>query len=168
MTRRFVFVDGYNVINAWKELSVLDLGNARAKLIEYMVNYGSFYDAAVVVVFDAHRVTGKSEHVERVNNVEVVFTRDGETADGYIERRVDELGRRVEMLVVTSDNLEQQIIFGRGAQRMSSKEFLAAYREAEAHIREQTQGLSDRKALKLTDKLDDATREALEKIRRSN
>ena len=100
-------------------------------------------------------------------NVEVVYTKAKDTAASYIERAVDEVGRKIEVLVVTSDNLEQQIIFGRGAQRMSSKEFQVSYREAEKHIREKTDRLSDRNSMKLSDHMDEESRIKLEKMRRN-
>jgi predicted RNA-binding protein with PIN domain len=80
---------------------------------------------------------------------------------------VDLVGRKIEVLVVTSDNLEQQIIFGRGAQRMSSMEFKVSYLEAEKHIKEKTERLSDRDSMKLFDHMDDEAREKLEKLRRN-
>lgn len=162
-----VFIDGYNVINAWSELKNLDLGAARDKLVELMINYSSFYGAKVTVVFDAHRVSGNSQHKEMRSSVEVVYTKDKETADSYIERAVDLVGRKIEVLVVTSDNLEQQIIFGRGAQRMSSMEFKVSYLEAEKHIKEKTERLSDRESMKLFDHMDDDAKEKLEKLRRN-
>jgi len=162
-----VFIDGYNVINAWKDFQGLDLGASRDKLIEYMINYASFYGAKVTVVFDAHRVSGNSQHKEYRAPVEVVYTKDKETADAYIERAVDELGRKVDILVVTSDNLEQQIIFGRGAQRMSSVEFRQSYKKAEKNISERTEVLSDRQSMKLYEQLDEESRIKLEKLRRN-
>lgn len=162
-----VFIDGYNVINSWSELKELELGAARDKLIEYMINYASFYGAKVCVVFDAHRVSGNKRHKEMRTSVEVVYTKDKETADAYIERAVDLVGRKVEVLVVTSDNLEQQIIFGRGAQRMSSLEFRVSFKEAEKSISEKTENLSDRKSMKLLDHMDEESRKKLEKMRRN-
>lgn len=162
-----VFIDGYNVINAWGEFKDLDIGSAREKLIEYMINYASFYGAEVTVVFDAYRVSGNSQHIEKRTSVEVVYTKDKETADDYIERAVDLVGRKVEVLVVTSDSLEQQIIFGRGAQRMSSLEFRVSYKEAEKSISEKTRKFSDRHSTKLFDHMDDESKEKLEKIRRN-
>ena len=162
-----VFIDGYNVINAWSDLKDLDLKAARDKLVEYMINYASFYGVKVTIVFDAHRVSGNSQHKEYRAPIEVVYTKDKETADAYIERAVDELGRKVEVLVVTSDNLEQQIIFGRGAQRMSSMEFRVSFEAAEKHISEKTEALSDRKGLKLFEHMDEESREKLEKLRRN-
>lgn len=162
-----VFIDGYNVINSWAELKELDLGSARDKLIEYMISYASFYDAEVTVVFDAHRVSGNSQHIEKRTSVEVVYTKDKETADDYIERSVDQVGRKVEVLVVTSDNLEQQIIFGRGAQRMSSLEFRVSFKEAEKSISDKTRKLSDTHSMKLFDHMDEESREKLEKLRRN-
>lgn len=161
-----VFVDGYNVINSWGELKDLEFGIAREKLIESMGNYGSFYGSDVTVVFDAHRVPGNSEVKDIIGGVEVVFTRDGETADAYIERNVDLIGKKVEVLVVTSDSLEQQIIFGRGASRMSSKEFHLAYQEAEKHIRLKTKESGQDKKHRLSDRVDAKSLEKLEKMRR--
>lgn len=163
---RTVFIDGYNVINSWQELKDLEFGIAREKLIELMVNYASFYDSRVVVVFDAHRVAGGSEKRDIFDRVEIVFTKDGETADAFIEHSVDQIGKRVEVLVVTSDSLEQQIIFGRGATRMSSKEFRAEYREAERSIREKTRELSDKVRHTLAERVDEGALEKLEKMRR--
>ena len=162
-----VFVDGYNVINSWKELKDLPLSAARDQLVEYMINYASFYDVSISVVFDAHRVSGRSQHKEFKAKVEVVYTKDSETADSYIEREVDGLGRKIEVQVVTSDNLEQQIIFGRGAQRISSKEFRVSYFKAEEQIRKRTENLSYQGSLKLSDLVDEESRKKLEKMRRN-
>ncbi len=78
-----VFVDGYNVINSWKELKDLPLSAARDQLVEYMINYASFYDVSISVVFDAHRVSGRSQHKELKAKVEVVYTKDSETAQVF-------------------------------------------------------------------------------------
>ncbi len=164
---KMIFVDGYNVINSWMELKDLSLGASRDKLIEYMISYSHFYDVKVSVVFDAHRISGRSQHKEIKTSVEVVYTKDSETADSYIERQVDKLGRKVEVQVVTSDNLEQQIIFGRGAQRISSKEFRISYFKAEKQIREKTGKVSEKGTLKLSDVVDEESRIKLEKLRRN-
>ncbi len=164
---KIIFVDGYNVINSWKELKDLSLGVSRDKLIDYMISYSHFYGIKISVVFDAHRISGRSQHKEIQTSVEVVYTKDSETADSYIERQVDLLGRKVEVQVVTSDNLEQQIIFGRGAQRISSKEFRISYFKAEKQIREKTIKVSEKGALKLSDVVDEESRKKLEILRRN-
>lgn len=122
-----IFVDGYNVINSWpdlKEKKDVSFDGARQSLIDKLHNYGVYKECRIILVFDAHKVPGSIEKKEKINkNISVVFTKDGETADAYIERHVNEMGRKHEVMVVTSDNLEQQTIFQRGAVRMSSIEF---------------------------------------------
>ena len=122
-----IFVDGYNVINSWpdlKEKKDVSFDGARQSLIDKLHNYGVYKECRIILVFDAHKVSGSIEKKEKINkNISVVFTKDGETADAYIERHVNEVGRKHEVMVVTSDNLEQQTIFQRGAVRMSSIEF---------------------------------------------
>ncbi|WP_294405885.1 NYN domain-containing protein [uncultured Clostridium sp.] len=122
-----IFVDGYNVINSWpdlKEKKDVSFDGARQSLIDKLHNYGVYKECRIILVFDAHKVPGSIEKTEKINkNISVVFTKDGETADAYIERHVNEMGRKHEVMVVTSDNLEQQTIFQRGAVRMSSIEF---------------------------------------------
>ncbi|WP_294153972.1 NYN domain-containing protein [uncultured Clostridium sp.] len=122
-----IFVDGYNVINSWpdlKEKKDVSFDGARQSLIDKLHNYGVYKECRIILVFDAHKVSGSIEKKEKINkNISVVFTKDGETADAYIERHVNEMGRKHEVMVVTSDNLEQQTIFQRGAVRMSSIEF---------------------------------------------
>lgn len=121
-----LFVDGYNVINAWPELMNLkDLEHARDKLVDILAGYGAYKNYRIVVVFDAHAVPG-SDSSERVfNDVEVVFTGEGETADSYIEKSAYiavRMGERV--YVATSDWAEQLIVLGSGAYRLSARELI--------------------------------------------
>ena len=124
---KILFVDGYNVINSWNDLKIdkdEDFDGVRKKLIDIMHTYAVFNKCKVIIVFDAYKVNGSIEKTEILNrNLEIVFTKDGETADSYIERKVHEIGRRYEVYVVTSDGLEQQTVFQRGAIRISSIEF---------------------------------------------
>ena len=124
---KFIYVDGYNIINSWKELKSekeTSLDSARLKLIEILHNYGAVHNCKVILVFDGYKVAGNLENkYEHNKNLVVVFTKDGETADAFIEREVDNVGRRFEVYVVTSDSLEQQTIFQRGAIRISGVEF---------------------------------------------
>lgn len=167
MGMKRVYVDGYNVINSWNELKKCTLAIAREKLKEYMIDYASFYDCDVVIVYDAHRISGNSEHIEILNKLTIVYTKDGETADSYIERSVDILNKRIEVLVVTSDNLEQQIIFGRGAQRMSSKEFELEFFKAKEAIVKEIENVSINKANKLSDLIDEKSLKIFEDFRRN-
>lgn len=121
----YLFVDGYNIINAWsnlKELSNISLEVAREELIEIMAEYQSFTGVKVIIVFDAHMVKGNSGKKENIKGVDVIYTRERETADQYIEKVLDEIGREKTVKVATSDWLEQQIVLGRGGTRLSARE----------------------------------------------
>jgi uncharacterized protein len=124
---KIIFVDGYNVINSWPNLKKdknYSFDGARQNLIDALHNYSVYEGCKIIIVFDAHMVNGSVEKKEVINNnISVVFTKDGETADAYIEKEVHNIGRKYEVYVVTSDWLEQQIIFQRGAVRISSIEF---------------------------------------------
>ncbi|WP_391205655.1 NYN domain-containing protein [Psychrobacillus sp. L4] len=123
---QILLVDGYNIIGAWNELRLLKsdkLLDARDRLIELMAEYKAFTGIRVIVVFDAHLVPGV-ENKQRQNDVEVIFTRENETADERIEKLTQELSsRRVQIHVATSDMTEQRVVFGQGALRKSAREF---------------------------------------------
>lgn len=169
---KIVFVDGYNVINSWPNLkSEKDhsLEGARKKLIDILHNYGVFNDCKIIIVFDAYKVHKSLENKEQINkNITVVFTKDGETADAYIEREVHSLGRRFEIYVVTSDSLEQQIIFQRGAVRISSLEFYSQVNDSESMIKNKTIGNKATNKNHLGDNVDKDVLIKLEAMRRSN
>lgn len=123
---RTLFVDGYNVINSWpnlKKIKDYSYESSRLQLIGILQNYSAFKGYKMFIVFDAQLVKGNLQKKERQGNLVVVFTKEGETADDYIERMVNNIGRKVEVCVITSDSLEQQVTFQRGATRMSSIEF---------------------------------------------
>ena len=167
---RIVFVDGYNVINHWHVLNTMkeySYETARTKLIEILNNYASFTGYKVTLVFDAHLISGNIETTEKHGNIKVVFTKDGETADSYIERSVNDIGRKVEVVVVTSDSLEQQLTFQRGAIRTSSIEFGIEVNEVSNKIRKRAERLPAKSRNRLEDTLDKDVLEKLEKIRRS-
>mgnify|MGYP001300251026 CR=1 FL=1 len=125
-SREFLLVDGYNIINAWPELirdaREVNLETSRDRLIGVMSDYSAMTGVTVIVVFDAHQVARNSRTSYLVNGVEVVFTKEGETADHYIEKVVDAIGREEKVRVATSDWIEQQIVLGRGASRVSARE----------------------------------------------
>ena len=166
-----IFVDGYNVVNSWPNLKRkkdFSFEGARQTLIDKLHNYGVFKDCKIVLVFDAHKVIGNLEKKEEVNkNISVVFTKDGETADSYIERNVNALGRKHEIVVVTSDNLEQQIVFQRGAVRMSSLEFYNEILNIEKSIKLKSDKNKIAQKNSISDNIDDKTAKILEEIRRS-
>lgn len=123
--KEYLFVDGYNVINSWnnlRELSSINLEVAREELIEIMAEYQHYSSIKIIVVFDAHMVKGNSGKKETIKDVEVVYTKENETADQYIEKVLDDIGRVERVRVATSDWLEQQIVLGRGGTRISARE----------------------------------------------
>lgn len=165
-----IFVDGYNVINSWpnlKQAKDFSFEAARQTLIDKLHNYGVFKACKIILVFDAHKVVGNLEKKEQVNpNISVVFTKDGETADSYIEKKVNTLGRKYEIVVVTSDSLEQQTVFQRGAVRMSSVEFYNEVLKVEKSIEIKTNKNKSSDKNSISDNIDDKVAEILEQIRR--
>ncbi|NEU06429.1 NYN domain-containing protein [Clostridium sp. ATCC 25772] len=167
---RIVFVDGYNVINSWpelKEIKEYSYESAREKLLDIMRNYSAFCGYKIEVVFDAHMVKGAYEKKEKNDKVSVVFTKEGETADAYIEKKVNLIGRKFEVYVVTSDSLEQQVTFQRGASRMSSLEFYHEVMKIEGKIGKKCEKVYSQKRNLFEDMIDEDIAKILEKMRRS-
>jgi len=138
---KFLFLDGYNVIYAierYKSLSGESLESARYALLDDLVDYQAFTGDAVTVVFDAYTSKGKKIKREMFKGVEVVFTKEHQTADSYIESEVDRLVRDPKHLVrvVTSDWAEQQVVMGSGAVRMTPREFRFELEKVGLAIRE--------------------------------
>lgn len=134
----FLLVDGYNIIFSWDELSKIAKDNldlARSQLINIMCNYQCFKNCNLILVFDAYKVKSDRE-VERYGNVSVVYTREAETADMYIEKTAQKLSAENRVRVATSDGTEQLIILGAGATRVSAREFKMEVDEVEKAIRE--------------------------------
>lgn len=140
----YLLVDGYNIIFAWKELSELaklDLNAARARLTEILCNYQGYRKMHLILVFDAYRVKGNPGSVERYHNIDVVYTKEAETADQYIEKVTHEMSRKNNLVrVATSDGTEQIIIMGAGAIRVSAMELFEEVRAAEEEMREYYNG----------------------------
>lgn len=135
----YLLVDGYNVIFAWDNLNKLaesSIDGARNALINILCNYQGYKKCEVIVVFDAYKVKGNHREIEKVNNITVVYTKEAETADMYIEKASLDLAKKHKVRVVTSDALEQVIILGNGALRVSSREFQAEVSAAEQTIRD--------------------------------
>ena len=120
-----LLVDGYNVIHSWPELKEIakdNLAVARNRLIDILGNYQGYKQCTLIIVFDAYKVKGNVGSVEHLHNVHVVYTKETQTADMYIERTTHQLSKDYNVIVATSDALEQTIVIGRGARRMSSRE----------------------------------------------
>ncbi len=169
MTHDWLVVDGYNVINAWKELSVLaseSLDHARQKLLERLASYGAFRDLRVVIVFDAYERTGEAV-LEESAAVLIVFTAAGETADSYIERLAYEVVRRGETVyVVTNDWAEQLTVLGAGAYRRSARELIDDCRRAEREMESEKRAKRDLGRSEIGSRLEKDIWEKLEKWRR--
>lgn len=134
----YLLVDGYNVIFSWDNLKALSKDNiegARNTLINILCNYQGYKKCEVILVFDAYKVKGNAREVEKVNNINIVYTKEAETADMYIEKVSHQLAKNNKVRVVTSDALEQLIILEGGALRVSSREFLYEIQQAEEDIR---------------------------------
>ena len=135
----YLLVDGYNIIHAWDELSRLaeqDLDGARQRLMDILSNYQGWRKCRLILVFDAYKVKGNHGSVEKYHNIHVVYTKEAETADMYIEKTTYEIAREHRVRVATSDGLEQIIILGHGAQRISARELKYEVDEVERQIRD--------------------------------
>lgn len=170
--KEYLLVDGYNVIHANDELTELlelNLEAARNVLMDVLCNYQGYRSQNVILVFDAYKVKGNPGEILRYHNIDVVYTKEAETADRYIERTAHEIGHKYNVTVVTSDGLEQVIIRGAGCRLMSSKEFWEDVRQAQIQIREdideKVRGKRHQERNYLFNYLDDKTLKKLEGIR---
>jgi len=164
----YLIIDGYNVINAWPnliELKEVSFEHARIKLLEITSNYLAYKSIKVIVVFDAHQVKGGIEHREYYSGVEVIYSQEGVTADMVIEKLIDTIPKNHKVFVATSDKTEQDMIWGKGAYRISSRELLKEIEETleqgRAHFKERQY-----KPYRLDAHLDDKVKHILEKWRR--
>ena len=138
--KSYLLVDGYNIIFAWdelKELSKLNLDSARLLLMDILSNYQGYKGMNLILVFDAYRVKGGQRKIERYHNIYVVYTEEAETADKYIEKTVHDMDKKHDVTVATSDGLEQIIVFGEGAARLSARELYEEVMAASEDMRDQ-------------------------------
>ena len=166
--KEYLLVDGYNIIFAWedlKELAAVNIDGARERLMDILCNYQGFKKSTLILVFDAYKVKGNPGSVETYHNIHVVYTKEAETADQYIEKTVHEIGRKYRVTVATSDQLEQVIILGQGGQRMSARELLEDVIEVSHQIRETARQKSSSEKNYLFDHLDEETATRMERIR---
>lgn len=164
-----MLVDGYNMIHAWNDLKAISeysLESARQKLMDILSNYQGFKKITVILVFDGYLVKGNLGTAYEYGNIYIVFTKEAETADHYIERTVHNLPREYRVRVATSDSLEQLIIMGKGATRVSARELKNEISSMERTIREKYIEKRPPKNNLLADNLDKETREWIEKMRR--
>lgn len=134
----YVLVDGYNIIHAWdhlRELVAEHMEVARNLLINTLCNYQGYRKCELILVFDAYKIKGHQREVEKFNNITIVYTKEAETADMYIERASYQLAKNNRVRVVTSDGMEQLIILGNGAIRVTAREFADEIKAAEEEIR---------------------------------
>ena len=135
--KEYLLVDGYNVIFSWekrKKIAVDNLETARNTLIHILCNYQGYKQCEVILVFDAYKVKGNTRTVEKINNISIVYTKEAETADAYIEKVTHEMAKKHHVRVVTSDGMEQFIILGNGALRISSQSFWEEVTQIEKEI----------------------------------
>jgi translation elongation factor EF-G len=136
---QYLLVDGYNIIFAWddlKELSKMNLEAARGKLMDIMCNYQGYKQMNLILVFDAYKVRGNIGEVFDYHNIHVVYTKEAETADQYIEKLVHTIGHTYDVTVATSDGLEQLIVMGAGAKRLSARNLKEEVEAMEQELRE--------------------------------
>lgn len=165
----FLIVDGYNIIHAWpelEELTTVSLESARQKLMDKLCNYQGISGETVILVFDGYLVKGSVGSVMEYNNIYVVYTKEAETADHYIERTVSTIPKEYRVKVATNDGLEQTIIMGKGATRITARELKQIIEQEEKEIRKNYTEKRPAKNNMLMDNVDEATLQWIEMMRR--
>lgn len=167
-TEEYLLVDGYNIIFSWeelKELSERDIGAARGKLADILSNYQGFRKCTLILVYDAYKVEGNPGEVMKYHNIYIVYTKEAETADQYIEKTVRRIAKNTDVTVATSDGLEQVIIMGQGAHRMSAPGLKEEVELALKELRGEHLGRQVNLKNYLLDYLDEETAKQMEEIR---
>jgi predicted RNA-binding protein with PIN domain len=134
-----LLVDGYNIIHAWKDFKPYledSLYIAREKLLEILSDYAGFRNEIIIAVFDAHKVAGNPGVYEKRGNIHVVYTKESQTADSYIELFVSSNSKEYEIWVATSDVTEQIIILGRGAKRLNADQLRSKVFSAKKELKD--------------------------------
>ena len=166
--QEYLLVDGYNIIFSWEELRELsekDIGAARGKLADILSNYQGYRKCTLIIVYDAYKVEGNPGEVMKYHNIYIVYTKEAETADQYIEKTVRRIAKDAAVTVATSDGLEQVIILGQGANRMSAPGLKEEIERTLAEVRGEHLGKKGSVGNYLFDYLDEETAEEMEKVR---
>lgn len=164
----YLLVDGYNVIFAWedlKEIAKVNIEGARNKLMDVLCNYQGFKKCNLILVFDAYKVQGQELGVQKYHNIYVVYTKEAETADQYIEKVVHEIGRKYHVTVATSDNVEQVVTLGQGGKLLSARELRTEVEEVQRQIREEYLNRPQKGKNYLFDYLDEEISGQMEEVR---
>lgn len=164
----YLLVDGYNIIFSWEELNELAKENIHAacdKLMDILSNYQGYRKCTLILVFDAYKVEGHVEEIITYHNIYVVYTKEAETADQYIEKTVHRIGRQYQVTVATSDGLEQVIIMGQGAHRISAQGLKKEIEDTEKNAREEWHQRRQSSKTYLFDHMSEEMQEQMEKIR---
>lgn len=163
-----LLVDGYNIIFAWddlKELAELDISGARGRLMDILCNFQGYRNNIVILVFDGYKVQNNPGEVVKYHNIYVVYTKEAETADQYIEKTVRDIGKKYDVRVATSDALEQMIILGHGARRMSAKELQEEITIVSRELREEHMGKNPKSKQYLFESLSDEMADFMNEVR---
>ena len=166
--QEYLLVDGYNIIFSWEELRELsekDIGAARGKLADILSNYQGYRKCTLILVYDAYKVEGNPGEVMKYHNIYIVYTKEAETADQYIEKTVRRIAKDAAVTVATSDGLEQVIILGQGANRMSAPGLKEEIERTLAEVRGEHLGKKGSVGNYLFDYLDEETAAEMEKVR---
>ena len=166
--QEYLLVDGYNIIFSWeklRELSEKDIGAARGKLADILSNYQGYRKCTLILVYDAYKVEGNPGEVMKYHNIYIVYTKEAETADQYIEKTVRRIAKDASVTVATSDGLEQVIILGQGANRMSAPGLKEEIERTLAEVRGEHLGKKGSVGNYLFDYLDEETAAEMEKVR---
>ena len=169
--KEYLLVDGYNIIFAWEELRELaevNIDGARGKLMDILCNYQGIKKCSLILVFDAYKVEGFQGEVQQYHNIHVVYTKEAETADQYIEKVAHEIGRKYDVTVATSDGTEQVIIRGQGCHLLSAKELKEEIAFAQKQLQEEHMDQAKSSKNYLFDYLDEHTATEMEEIRLGN
>ena len=166
--KEYLLVDGYNIIFAWEDLNELakvNIEGARNKLMDILCDYQGYKKYTLILVFDAYKVEGGQGSVQKYHNIHVVYTKEAETADQYIEKTVHEIGKKYHVTVATSDALEQVIILGQGADRLSARNLREEIQRMKEEIREDYLEKQKKSGTYLFDHLPEELSDLMEDVR---
>lgn len=152
----YLFVDGYNIINSWQnliDLKKVSLEDARNELIDIMIEFSHTTKEHVILVFDAYLVKKSGGKTYKRDGIDIIFTKEFETADHYIERQLDNIGKLTNVRVATSDNVEQQIILSRGGTRISARELEAEVNNSKNKVNHVAKKLKEEKVTALDEEI---------------